>query len=231
MRSVLIAAGLIGLVAAGALAAVPPYDFTKIYPTEDAFMRSIRVYQNALAANPKDAEAAFWLGEAYWWASVLSSHARIPYGADYLDRSIEATEQAVSIDDKHMAAWQRLVVAYFTRGAAPGGTDRAAPTDDEKGRAAALKVLELSRDPSAANRGIPRAGARRGEVAIKYLPLPDRTVKYNPADLYVVGDRDTKLLYRFPCPSLPAIKRPAFFLTKWEAFDRGYKPATVCPPP
>ena len=61
--------------------------------------------------------------------------------------------------------------------------------------------------------------------------MPTRK-KYSPADFYVIGDEDTKIVYKYPCPSLPAIKRPAFFLTKWEAFDKGYKPATtVCPPP
>jgi len=88
VRSVLIAVGLIGLIATGAMGAVRPYDFTKIHPTEDAFMGSIKGYQDALQANPKDAEAAFWLGEAYWWASVLYSHAQVPYGADYLDLSL-----------------------------------------------------------------------------------------------------------------------------------------------
>jgi tetratricopeptide (TPR) repeat protein len=205
--------------ATGALAAVRPYDFTKIYPTEDAFMRSIKGYQDALEANPKDAEAAFWLGEAYWWASVQYSHGLVPYGEDYLDRSIEATEQAVEIDDKYIAAWQRLVVSYYTKG------------ERERSREVALKMIDLAlRDPSAANRGMPPSSPRRGEVAIKYLPLPDRSIKYNPAEFYVVGDPDSKLLYQYQCASLPAIKRPAFFLTKWEAFDRGYKPATVCPP-
>lgn len=219
MRSAVLAAGLILLIATGALAAVRPYDFTKIYPTEDAFMRSIKDYQDALQANPKDAEAAFWLGEGYWWASVLYSHGQVPYGDGYLDRSIKATEQAVKIDDKYIAAWQRLVVSYYTKG------------DRERSREVALKLIDLAlHDPSAANRGIPPSGARRGEVAIKYLPLPDRSIKYNPAEFYVVGDPDSKLVYQYSCASLPAIKRPAFFLTKWEAFDRGYKPATVCPP-
>jgi tetratricopeptide (TPR) repeat protein len=231
MRTVLIAVGMIGLVAAGALAAVRTYDTATIYPTEDAFMRSIRIYQDALMANPRDAEAAYWMGEAYWSASVLYRQGRIPYGTGYLDKSIDALERAVSIDDKHMAAWQRLAVAYFTRGAAPAARGKPAPSDSEKSTAAAQKVLALSRDPAAANRGLPRAGAHRGEVAIKYLPLPDRTVRYNPADLYVIGDPDTKLLYRFSCPGLPAIRRPALFLSKWEAFDRGYRPAAVCPPP
>ena len=231
MRAVLIALAAAGLVVAVALAAVPPYDSTKIYPTEAAFQASIKVYQDALAANPRDADAAYWSGVAYWDGSVLFRHGLVPYGQDYLDRSIAMLERAVSIDDKYMAAWQLLVSAYFTRGAAPGVTDRPAASDDEKSRAAAEKVLALSLDPSAANRGVPVAGKHSGEVAVKYLPLPDRSVRYNPADLYVIGDADTKLVYRYPCASLPAIRRPAFFLTKWEAFERGYKAATVCPPP
>ena len=230
MRAVLIAAGVIGLLAAVAVAGVPPYDSTKIYPTEAAFQSSIKVYQDALAANPKDADAAYWLGDAYWDASVLSRHHVVPYGEDYLDKSIAMLERAVGNDDKYMAAWQLLVIAYFTRGAAPSVMDPPALSDDQKSQAAAQKVIALSDDPSAANRGVPIAGKRSGEITVKYLPLPDRSVKYNPADLFVVGDPDTKLLYRYPCASLPAIRRPAFFLTKWEAFDRGYKAATVCPP-
>lgn len=231
MRTVLIVAGLIGLLAAGALAAVRPYDPTKIYPTEEAFTASIKAYQDALAANLNDAEAAYWLGDAYWEASVLYRNERVPYGEDYLDKSIAMLEKAVSIDEKHLAAWQLLTIAYHTRGKVPSVTDEPAPSDLEKSMAAAEKVIALSHDPGATNRGLPRPGARTGEVAIKYPPLPDRSVKFNPADQFVLGDPDTKLLYRFPCSSLPAIRRPAFFLTKWEAIDRGYTPATVCPPP
>ncbi len=231
MRAIVIGVILAGLVAAGATAAVPPYDPSKIYPTEAAFMSSIKVYQDALAANPRDADAAYWLGDAYREASILYRNERISYGASYLDKSIASLERAVSIDDKHLAAWQLLAVAYFTRGAAPGATDKPAPTDDEKSKAAARKVLALSLDPAAANRGLPPAGARKGEVAIKYLPLPDRSVKFNPADSFVIGDPDTKVVYRFSCAPIQTIKRPALFLTKWEAFDRGYRPATVCPPP
>ncbi len=232
MRAVLIAATLVALVGAPALAALPSYDMMRIYPTEAAFMGSIKVYQDALAANPKDADAAYWLGQAYWTASILYRNRRIAYGADYLDNAIEMLERAVSIDDGYLAAWQLLAVAYFTRGAAPGPADEPAPSDDEKSLAAERKIVELSRDPRAANRGIPRAGAHNGEVVLKYPPLPrDRTVKYRPADYLVVADPDTKLIYRFSCPSLPAIKRPMLFLTKWEAIDRGFRPATVCPPP
>jgi tetratricopeptide (TPR) repeat protein len=233
MRVVLIAATLVALIGAPALAAVPPYDISKIYPTEAAFAGSIKVYQDALAANPQDADAAYWLGNAYWTASFLYRNGAVTYGADYLDKAITALERAVRIDDKHMGAWQVLAEAYFTRGAVPdappGG--KPVPSDADKSLAAEEKVLELSRDLRVAARGIPPVRLHSGEVPVKYLPLPDRSVKFNAADYVVVGDPDTKLLYRYPCATLPAIKRPMLFLTKWEAINRGFTPATVCPPP
>jgi tetratricopeptide (TPR) repeat protein len=231
VRAALIVAVLIGLAGAPVRAAVPPYDPAKIYPTEAAFNSSIKVYQDALAANPKDADAAYWLGNAYWTASIFYRNGLVPYGADYLDKAIDSLERAVSIDDKYMAAWQVLAVAYFTRHAAPSASDEPGPSDDDKSTAARLKVVELSRDPAAANRGVPRAGSRGGEVAVRYQPLPDPTVRYRPADYLVVADPDTKLLYGFSCAPLSSIKRPMIFLTKWEAISRGFTPATVCPPP
>ncbi len=232
LRTSLIAIALSALVVGGALAAVPPYDGTKIYPNEAAFMASIKVYQDALAANPRDADAAYWLGDAYWEASVFNRNGSISYGADYLDKSIAALERAVSIDDKYFAAWQLLAIAYPTRNAPPPGTAffSSVPSDKDKALAATQKVIALSRDPGAAYRGVPRAGARNGEVAIRYPELPVRGMKFNPADLLVVGDADSKLLYQYPCPALPPIAHPALFLSKREAFDRGYRPATVCPP-
>lgn len=231
MRLALIAVTLAALAGAPALAAVPTHDMTKIYPTEAAFASSIKVYQDALAANPKDADAAYWLGSAFWYASILYRNGRIAYGEGYLDEGIDALERAVSADDGYLAAWQLLAEAYATRRHAPGSTDQPAPSDEEKSLAATRKILELSRDPQAANRGVPRAGARNGVVPVTYQPLPDRAVRYRPADFMVIGDADTKLLYRYPCASLPAIKRPMLFLTKWEAINRGFAPATVCPPP
>jgi tetratricopeptide (TPR) repeat protein len=221
---------LAALAGTPALAAVPTFDMTKVYPSEAAFASAIKVYQDALAANPKDADAAYWLGNAYWSAAILYRNGAIGYGADYLDQAIDALERAVSADDGYLAAWQLLAEAYSTRHHAPGATDQPAPSDEEKSLAATRKILELSRDPQAANRGLPRPGARNGVVPVTYQPLPDRTVRYRPADFMVIGDADTKLLYRYPCASLPAIKRPMLFLTKWEAINRGFSPATVCPP-
>jgi tetratricopeptide (TPR) repeat protein len=230
VRALLIAIVLSTLLAVGAVAAVPPFDLSKIYPTEAAFMASIKVYQDALAANPRDADAAFWLGDAYWETSELYRYGTIKYGADYLDKSIAALERTVSIDDKYFAAWSVLVSAYQTRGAYPSIAGPPAPNDYDKSYAAAQKLIALSIDPAAVNRGVPSPGAHNAEVAIRYQALPDRGTRFNAADLLVVADPDTKLLYRFPCPGIPPIARPAIFLTKWEAIDRGYKPASVCPP-
>ncbi len=218
MRLPLVVVALLGLLAGtAAAAALPSYDSTKVYPAEAGFLRAIQVYQSALAANPRDADAAYGLGEAYWEASVLYRNGAITYGADYLDKSIAALERAVRIDDKYLAAWLVLISAYHTRG------------DEGKSQAAAEKAIALALDLSLAGRGAPRAGAHNGVVAIKY-PSLDRSVKFNPANYFVVGDPDAKLVYKWPCASLPPIARPQFFLTKWEAFERGYKPATVCRP-
>ncbi len=222
MRLPLAVIALLGLLAGtAAAAALPSYDSTKIHPTEAGFLRAIQVYQSALAANPRDADAAYGLGEAYWEASILYRNGKIPYGADYLDKSIAALERAVSIDDKYMAAWIVLVSAYHTRGIWF--------TDDAKADAAARKVMDLALELGLAGRAVPRAGAHNGVVVFKY-PSIDRSVRFNPANYFVVGDPDAKLVYKWPCASLPPIARPQFFLTKWEAFDRGYKPATVCRP-
>jgi tetratricopeptide (TPR) repeat protein len=209
---------LVGLlVGTASAAALPSYDTTKRYATEAEFVRSIQRYQVEAALNPRNADATYWLGFAYWETSILYRNGWIDYGADYLDKSIAALERTVSIDDKYLAAWLLLISAYHTRG------------DEEKSDAAAIKAVALGLEVDANARAVP---ANRGHGAInpQYVPLPDRRVKFNPADFFAIGDRDTMLVYRYPCATLPPIKRAAFFLTKWEAFDRGYKPGKVCRP-
>jgi len=218
VRLALTLAAALGLLAAPAAAALPSYDMTRAHPGEAEFLRTIQPYQAALAANPKDADAAYGLGEAYWEASVLYRNGMISYGADYLDKSIAALERATSIDDKYLAAWLVLISAYHTQG------------DLAKADAAAQKAMALALDLSLAGRGSPRARVGNGKLAVQYVPLPDRAVRFNPADYFVIGDRDTKLVYKWPCASLPPIAHGQLFLTKWEAFDRGYKPGTVCTP-
>jgi tetratricopeptide (TPR) repeat protein len=260
VRQGLGAIALVGLlVGTAAGAALPSYDTTKRYATEAEFVRSIQPYQVEAALNPRNPDATYWLGYAYWETSIYYRNGWIDYGADYLDKSIAALERTVSIDDKYLTAWLLLISAYHTRGQGPvsTSTDRAvspdehnvgerdrltdthslspipmktwALSDEEKSDAAAIKAVALGLEIDANARAVP---ANRGHGAInpQYVPLPDRRVKFNPADYFAIGDRDTMLVYRYPCATLPPIKRAAFFLTKWEAFDRGYKPGTVCRP-
>jgi tetratricopeptide (TPR) repeat protein len=233
MRTVLVVLALVGVAITGVAASVPPYDSSKLYPTEEDFRRATEVYRQALEANPKDSEAHHWLGAAWWETHVMFNNGLISYGADAIDRAIRQLELAVESDDTNLGAWQLLWVAYTTRDRV--GQLRATqarrtvstfpPGDDEKAGMAALKVLALSLDPKVAFRGVPPAVMRKGEVAVKYPPIT------TPADSLVVGDPASGLVYGFPCPSLPMIQRPTFFLTKEEAYQRAYKPATVCTPP
>lgn len=228
MRLALGVVALLGVLAGVAGAAtVAPYDSMRRYATEAEFLRSIQPYQVELAANPRNADAAYWLGYAYWEASIFYRNGWIPYGADYLDKSIAALERAVSIDDRYLAAWLVLISAYHTR--ARGATLTSLGIDDDKSQAAAIKAVALGLDFGADNRATPQRRGR-GAMSPQYVPLPDRAVKFNPANYFAVGDRDTKLVYRWPCASLPPIQHGMFFLTKWEAFERGYTPAKVCPP-
>jgi tetratricopeptide (TPR) repeat protein len=281
-RTALAVLGLVGLTAARATAALPPVDLSKIPPTEAAFTRSIQVYQKAAAANPRDAEAHYWLGVAYWEASLQQRNLLISYGDGYLDKSIAELERAVSIDDNYLRAWQLLAVAYPTRGMSRffsfGGLFGL--SDDQKGWEASQKLIILTQKRSIAYGGAPQPKGGGGVAPSSPPAGPSQTAppttappttappnpttgptgttaptsptgpagqpgpatgsagstgptnkKFNPADYYVIGDQDTKLLYQYPCSSLPAIEHPAFFLIKWQAFDRGYKPATICPPP
>ena len=269
-RTALTALGLVGLVAARATAALPAFDLTKLPPTEAAFTRAIEVYQKAARANPRDAEAHYWLGVAYWEASLQHRNMLIPYGDGYLDKSIAELERAVKINDNYFAAWQLLATAYPTRGTsalfALGGLFGL--TDDQKGWEASQKLILLSQNqgiayggappqPKGGGGGVPPsppagpsqtapappttappppATGPAGTTAPASPPGPAGSTgpvkrKFNPADYYVIGDQDTKLLYQYSCSSLPVIEHPAFFLIKWQAFDRGYKPAAICPPP
>ncbi|OLD40214.1 MAG: hypothetical protein AUI83_22430 [Armatimonadetes bacterium 13_1_40CM_3_65_7] len=240
--------GLLTATAAGA--AAPAYNAATRYVTEADFMRAIQPYQDALRGNPRNADAAYALGYAYWEGSIQYRLGWVPYGADYLDKSIAALEKAVSIDDKYLAAWLLLISAYHTRaqspkensaqvpkmqGAEPGEIPSPAPventmSDEDRSQAAAEKAVALGMDIGADLRGVPPL-RRRGAISPQYVPLPDRAVRFNAADYFAVGDRDTKVVYRWPCAALPPIQHGMLFLTKWEAFDRGYKPSpVVCKP-
>lgn len=163
-----------------ARAAVPTFDDTKIYQTEGEFTRAIAVYQRALAGNPSDVDASFWLGVAYWTASVLSHEGVISYGGDYLRRAIVTLEQTVRLDPKHIGAWLLLGQAYDSA----GDTDRAA--------AAFERLIILGPDPSLAVRGVPPPSPPHRPIGGR--PAPSAQVQCRMGGLYT-----------FSCSTLPPV--------------------------
>ncbi len=55
-------AGLIVLLVAGSAQALPVFDATRLFRTEAEFERAIQPYQQAIAADPRNARAHYWLG-------------------------------------------------------------------------------------------------------------------------------------------------------------------------
>src|SRR5207302_1081812 len=165
-----------------AAAALPQFDLTKIPLTEAAFTRSIQVYQRAAAANPRDAEAHYWLGVAYWEASLQHRNMLIPYGDGYLDKSIAELERAVKIDDNYLAAWQLLAAAYPTRGTSLffslGGLFGL--SDDQKGWQAAQKLIILTQKQSIAYGGAPQPKGGGGVAPASPPAAPGQTAPPPP---------------------------------------------------
>ena len=135
-------------------AAVPPYDPARFYSTEADFARSIAVYERAIAADPRDGEAYFWLGDAYWLASEMYRIGLVSYGAGYLDEAIALLERATGIDDKNLGAWIVLVEAYRTR------ADRARG-DPQKEAIAEARLIAVGFDLSVSAQAVPPSGPLR----------------------------------------------------------------------
>ena len=144
----LVVALIAGALIEPSAAAVPPYDPARFYPTEADFARSIAVYERAIAADPQDGEAYFWLGDAYWLASELYRLGLVSYGAGYLDKAIALLERATGIDDKNLGAWIVLVEAYRTR------ADRARG-DPEKEAMAEARLIAASFDLRVSTQAVP----------------------------------------------------------------------------
>ncbi|HXX38894.1 MAG TPA: tetratricopeptide repeat protein [bacterium] len=214
------AAVLIGAAAAGA--AVPPYNDTAVYPTEAGFQQSIAVYQRAVSASTQDADAYYWLGVAYFQASVLWNQGLISYGADYLPRAIDALERAVTLNPAGIGAWLVLQEAYADAG------------DLDKSTAASDNVAALSHDLSLYNGAVPPVPQRGGPATV--LPSAQQTQVVNPAgsafragDFTYAGDPATKKLYPLSCRPLPPMPRLAIFFNKWDALAQGYTLVEHCP--
>ena len=87
------------LVAAPARAQVPRFDTSRVY-SESAFTEAIRPYTEALARNPNDAQAHYWLGVAYLHAFRLYRWGVAPYAAGYGARAVQSLERAADLDPR-----------------------------------------------------------------------------------------------------------------------------------
>ncbi len=116
MGSRLVAAVLLVLtLAASAGAAVRPFDLSQFY-TQAEFQAAIQPYLQAIAANPNDADAHYWLGIAYLHAFRLYRFGVAPYAADFAPRAIAELERALQLRPGMLGALLGLLDLYSMTG-------------------------------------------------------------------------------------------------------------------
>ncbi|MBI4277916.1 MAG: hypothetical protein HY660_05620 [Armatimonadetes bacterium] len=121
-----------GIMPAGATH-LPPFDITRIYPTEAAFQQAIRPYLDALAADARHPRAHYWLAIAYLHMHRLHRFRLIDYGSRGLPLAVEAAQKAVEIDPGFVGTWAALIDMYSL-------TD-----EEQKAFGASQKLVEVGR--------------------------------------------------------------------------------------
>jgi tetratricopeptide (TPR) repeat protein len=108
---------LLAAVAADAQApALPPFDTSRVYVGEADFARAIQPYQQAIAADARNARAQYWLGYAYLHAHRQWRVGLAPYAAEYLGRAEKALQEAIRLDPGLVSAHLALVEVYLLMG-------------------------------------------------------------------------------------------------------------------
>lgn len=118
MRSVLVASVLLVMltgVAVSPAAAVGPFNISQFY-TQAEFERAIQPYLAAIARNPNDADAHYWLGVAYLHALRLFRMGLAPYASGYAPRVEASLTRALQIRPGMMVAWLALLEFYSITG-------------------------------------------------------------------------------------------------------------------
>lgn len=110
-RSLCVTGLVILTLAATAAAAVPPFNSVQFY-TEAEFAAAIRPYTDAIARDPSDAEAHYWLGVAYLYGFRLFRLGLAPYGREFAPRAIASLERAVQLRPAFLGALLALLEAY-----------------------------------------------------------------------------------------------------------------------
>jgi tetratricopeptide (TPR) repeat protein len=96
--------------------AVPPFDVTRLYPTEADFTRAIAPYQRAIAASPTNARAQYWLGFAYLHAYRRWLMGAAPYASGYLPRALGPLQEAIKLSPGSPDAYLALHDVYTLMG-------------------------------------------------------------------------------------------------------------------
>lgn len=105
----------IGILAAAAAAAVPPFNTMQFY-AEAEFAVAIRPYLAAVAQNPNDPDAHYWLGVAYLHAFRFFMQGLAPYARDFAPRAAAALERAVQLRPAFQPALLALLELYGLTG-------------------------------------------------------------------------------------------------------------------
>lgn len=81
---------------ASAWAAVAPFDTSQFY-TQAEFERAIRLYTDAIARNPNDADAHYWLGVAYLYGFQFFRRGLAPYAGGFAPRAEASLQRALQL--------------------------------------------------------------------------------------------------------------------------------------
>lgn len=104
------------LATAAAAQAVPPFNVSRLYPTEADFTRAVQPYQAAISANPQNARAHYWLGFAYVHAYRRWQMGAAPYASGYLRRAVAPLQEAVRLSPGSADAYLALHDVYTLMG-------------------------------------------------------------------------------------------------------------------
>ena len=119
MRLIATALVIVALLMTGVPAqaqALPTFDTSRLYADEAAFTRAIRPYQQAIAANPRNARAHYLLGYAYLYGYRLYQTGTAPFAPGYLAKAVPPLQEAIKLDPGLLPAYMALADAYWMMG-------------------------------------------------------------------------------------------------------------------
>lgn len=95
---------------------LPVLDTSRLFADEAAFARAIQPYQQAIAANPRNARAHYWLGYAYLYGYRLWQMGTAPFAAGHLAKAVPPLQEAIKLDPGLVTAYMALQDAYVMMG-------------------------------------------------------------------------------------------------------------------